>query len=52
VFNPKTFQCKGYSHCERIDNQPAVREWLGDWKKIPQSCPGWVKVNTLFFKMA
>ncbi|GAQ91289.1 hypothetical protein KFL_007590030 [Klebsormidium nitens] len=41
VYQPDSLECQGYSNCNRTDGQSTVREWLGDWKVLPQSCPGY-----------
>ncbi|GAQ91288.1 hypothetical protein KFL_007590020 [Klebsormidium nitens] len=41
VYQPDSLECQGYSNCNRIDGQNTVREWLGDWKVLPKSCPGY-----------
>jgi hypothetical protein len=48
VYNPRNFVCEGYSHCERIDNQPTIREWLGDWRVLSTKCPGYVRVSEVW----
>ncbi|GAQ77768.1 hypothetical protein KFL_000030455 [Klebsormidium nitens] len=41
VYDPSKNTCKGYSNCNRIDGQPTVREWLGDWKVLDLTCEGY-----------
>ncbi|GAQ77767.1 hypothetical protein KFL_000030450 [Klebsormidium nitens] len=41
VYNPVTKDCSGYTNCNRLDNQPTVREWFGDWKNISATCKGY-----------